>query len=250
MKEKRNISAIILAAGKGKRMNEKGLNKVTLLLNNKPLISYSIKLLQEMKISPIFVVVGHAKESVKEALRDTKVIFVDQKEQLGTGHAVKIATDKIPKSITDIIILYGDDSYLYNQEILQKILNIHMMEDAALTFLTIKVDNAAGMGRIIRDSKGEVTDIIEEKDASEEQKKIQEINPNCYIFQSEFLKKYISKIPRSPVTGEYYLPALIKIGRENKEKIQVVEGKRLPWKGINTKEELEEAKNLFSLKNN
>jgi bifunctional N-acetylglucosamine-1-phosphate-uridyltransferase/glucosamine-1-phosphate-acetyltransferase GlmU-like protein len=203
-----------------------------------------------MNVEPILVVVGHAKESVQNALKDASVAFVEQKEQLGTGHAVKSAIDRIPDIITDIIILYGDDSYIYNQDILKRIINTHMTQEAALTFLTIQVDNPAGLGRIIRNNNGQVTDIIEEKDATEEQKKTKEINPNCYIFKSEFLKKYLPKIEKSPVTGEYYLPAIIKIARENKEKIEVVNGGFLPWKGVNTKEELEEAKNLFvSIKN-
>lgn len=246
MKEKRNISAIILAAGKGRRMNEKEVNKVALLLNNKPLISYAVNVLQEMKVMPILVVIGHAKKSVKNALKGTNTIFVEQKKQLGTGHAVKSAINKVPKAVTDIIILYGDDSYLYSPEILHKIIKTHMIEEAMLTLLTIKVAYATGLGRIIKDNKGEVSGIIEEKDATPEQRKIKEINPNCYIFRKEFLEKYLSKIPKSPVTGEYYLTSLIKIAKENKEKIQSIDGGFLPWKGVNTKEDLEEARYLYN----
>lgn len=245
MKEKRNISAVILAAGKGNRMKEKELNKVALLLNGKPLISYGVNLLQKMKISPVIVVIGHAKESVKNALKDSKVIFVEQEKQLGTGHALKCAIDKIPPVSTDIIVLYGDDSYLYNQEILNKIIDKHMMEGTMLTLLTIKIEEPTGLGRIIRDSKGEVSGIIEEKDVTEEEKKIKEINPNCYIFSSKFLKKYLPEIPKSPVTGEYYLTSLIKLAWENNEKIYALDGGFLPWKGVNTKEELAEARNLY-----
>lgn len=244
MNRRRSISAIILAAGKGSRMKEE-VNKVTLLLNGKPLISYAVNLLQKMEVRPIIVVIGHAKESVKNALKDADIIFVDQKEQLGTGHAVKNAIIKVPETSTDIIILYGDDSYLYKKEILNKIINKHMMGNAMLTFLTIKVEEPAGLGRIIRDSNGNVIDIIEEKDATQEQRKINEINPNCYIFRHDFLKKYLPQIPKSPVTGEYYLPSLIKIAKENNEKIQALDGGFLPWKGINTKEDLVEARNLY-----
>ncbi len=243
MTEKRTISAIILAAGKGSRMKEE-VNKVTLPLNGKPLISYAVNLLRKMEIRPIIVVIGHAKESVRNALKDVDVIFVEQKEQLGTGHAVKSALDKIPPVSTDVIILYGDDSYLYKKEILNKIINKHMMGNAMLTFLTIKVEEPAGLGRIIRDSNGNVIDIIEEKDATQEQRKINEINPNCYIFRYEFLKKYIKKIRKNPITGEYYLPSIIKTARENNEKIQAIDGGFLSWKGVNTKEDLEEARNL------
>lgn len=246
MKEKRNIGAIILAAGKGKRMNEKEINKVALRLCGKPLIAYSVELLSQMKIKPVLVVVGHARESVINALKDADVLFIRQNKQLGTGHAVKTAIkNKILLTARDIIILYGDDSYLYNKKVLNKIINKHNIEQAMLTFLTIKVPSARGLGRIIRDNNGEVIDIIEEKDATAQQRKINEINPNCYIFKKEFLLKYVTKISKSPVTGEYYLTSLIKIGRENNEKILTVDGGTLPWKGINTKEDLEQAKNMI-----
>ncbi len=245
MKEKRNIGAIILAAGKGKRMKEKRVNKVTLLLRGKPLIHYAVNVLHKMKIHPIIVVIGHAKESVKNALNGSEVIFVEQEKQFGTGHALNCAMNKTPKTTTDIIILYGDDSYLYNKRILNKIIDKHMIGNAMLTFLTIKVSSPAGLGRIIRNNKGDVINIIEEKDATEEQRKIKEINPNCYIFRSDFLKKYLPYIPKSPVTGEYYLTSLIKLAWENGEKIQTVEGGYLPWKGINTREDLTEARNLY-----
>ncbi len=245
MKKNRKLGAIILAAGRGKRMEQKRANKVTLLLRDKPLITYAVNLLEKMKISPVIVVVGHAKDTVQVALKNARVVFAEQKRRLGTGHAVRSAITKIPSEITDIIILYGDDSFVYNEEILNKIINIHIMNDQMLTFLTIKVNNPAGLGRIIRNDKREVIDIIEDKDATVVQKKIKEINPNCYIFQTEFLKKYLPKITKSPVTGEYYLPALIKLARDYKEKLEVVEAGFIPWQGVNTQEDLIEAKKLF-----
>lgn len=244
MNGKRGISAIILAAGKGSRMKEE-VNKVTLLMNGKPLISYAVNLLQKMEVRPVIVVIGHAKESVKNALKDTDVIFVEQEKQLGTGDAVKSALGKIPPVSTDVIVLYGDDSYLYKKEILNKIINKHMMENAMLTFLTINVEAPTGLGRVIRDRSGDVIDIIEEKDATQEQREINEINPNCYIFRHDFLKKNLPQIPKSQVTGEYYLPSLIKIAKENNEKILTVDGGCLLWKGVNTKEDLAEARNLY-----
>ncbi len=246
MNKNRKLGAIILAAGRGNRMKAKRVNKVTLLLNDKPLVSYAINLLEKMKIHPIFVVVGHAKKSVMNVLRNTKVFFIEQKKRLGTAHAVKKALVDIPADITDIIILYGDDSYTYNQELLHKIINVHFMNDQKLTLLTIKVDNPAGLGRVIRDKTGMVMNIIEEKDASIEQRQIKEINPNCYIFQTEFLKKYLPQVPISPITGEYYLPGLIKLARDFKEEIKVIDAGLLPWKGVNTLEDLAEANSFFN----
>lgn len=245
MNKQRNICAIILAAGRGSRMKSGDQNKVTMLLHDKPLISYSVNLLENLNITPIIIVVGHAKKSVQEALIDKKVEFIEQASPLGTGHAALTAITKVPSRATDIVILYGDDSYLYTKEILNKIINTHIIEDAAFTLLTIKVDNPQGLGRVIRDKNGNIQGIIEEKDATDEQRKINEVNPNCYIFKAEFLKKYLPEIKKSPVTGEYYLPALIEIAVAKNEKIKIIDGGYLPWKGVNTRQELEEARNMI-----
>ncbi len=241
----KNLAAIILAAGRGKRMKVGNINKSTLLLNGKPLIAYPVNLFEKSKIDPIFIVVGYGKHSIKSALKNSKVVFVEQTRPLGTGQAAMAAIEKIPSGVTDVIVLYGDDSYLYNENLLNKIIKLHFLNDSSLTFLTIKVHDANGLGRIVRNDIGEVTDIVEEKDATPEQKKIKEINPNCYIFRSEFLRKYLPKLPKSPVTGEYYLPSLIKLAYDNNEKIQVIEAGSIPWRGINTREDLEEARVLL-----
>ncbi len=244
---KKNICAIILAAGRGSRMKLEEKNKVTMLIDDRPLISYSVNLLQHLNIDPIIIVVGHAKESVQAVLKDKKVEFIEQQNPLGTGHAVLTAITKVPQNATDVVVLYGDDSYLYSEEVLNKIVSTHIIEDNALTLLTIKVDNPQGLGRVIRDKNGKIQGIIEEKDATDKEKKIKEINPNCYIFRVEFLKKYLPVIDKSPVTGEYYLPALIKIAVAKNEKIKAIDGGYLPWKGINTREELEEARKMIKM---
>jgi bifunctional UDP-N-acetylglucosamine pyrophosphorylase/glucosamine-1-phosphate N-acetyltransferase len=239
------LGAVILAAGRGKRMKLKNVNKTSLLLNGKPLISYPVELLKKMKIDPVIIVVGHAKNTVQNALRKSQVIFAEQKKRLGTGHAIKSAMSSIPDTITDILVLNGDDSYFYTQNLLNKMITTHYSSNPSVTLLTIKTENPAGIGRIVRDSQNQVIDIVEEKDASESQKKIKEININCYIFQTKFLRKYTPKLRKSPVTGEYYLPALIKLARDNNEKIEILAAGFIPWQGVNTKEELEAAKKIF-----
>lgn len=245
---KRKICAIILAAGKGKRMRNKEANKVTLLLNNKPMVFYIIELLDQLQINPVIVVVGHAKGTVEKALRETKVIFAEQKEQLGTGHAVQQAIEFIPEDATDVIILYGDDSYLYKKDLLSKMINMHVNGDQALTFLTIDVQNPKGLGRIIRDSSDRVCDIIEEKDATDREKNVKEVNPNFYLLKTGFLKKYLPLIAPSPATGEYYLPSLIKLAYKAGIIAKVVKGGQIPWQGINTQEDLDIAEKLIKSK--
>jgi len=242
----RKVGAIILAAGKGKRMQSKKLNKVAMLLNNKPIIAHVLDVLEKMRFETIVVVVGFAKESVINALKNSSVIFADQKDQLGTGHAVTTALEKIPGSITDVLVIQGDDSYFYNEDLFTQLSKEHFMANAAITFLTIQVTNPSALGRIVRDEYGNVISVVEEKDASEDTQIINEINPACYMFRVTFLRKYLPKIQKSPVTGEYYLTSLIDIALKNKEKVTTVKAGFIPWRGINTPKELQEAERLFS----
>jgi bifunctional N-acetylglucosamine-1-phosphate-uridyltransferase/glucosamine-1-phosphate-acetyltransferase GlmU-like protein len=245
MKDK-PLAAIILAAGKGKRMQSKEINKVAMMLNNKPIIAHVLSVLENMDIKPIVVVIGFAKESVIEAVKDSSVVFAEQKEQLGTGHAVLTALEKIPASVSDVLVIQGDDSYFYNEDIFSQLTKKHYSEHAVLTFLTIQLEDQTGIGRILRDEYGNVISIIEEKDADDAVRKINEVNAACYIFNVGFLKKYLPKLEKSPVTGEYYLTSLIDIAIKHKEKVETVQGGFLPWRGINTPEELVKAERLFN----
>jgi bifunctional UDP-N-acetylglucosamine pyrophosphorylase / glucosamine-1-phosphate N-acetyltransferase len=241
----RKLGAIILAAGKGKRMKAKHANKVTMKLADKPLIMHSIHVLEEMEFSAIVVVVGFAKESVKHVLQDSQIIFAEQTKRLGTGHAVKVGLMKVPDDITDVLVIQGDDSHFYKKEIIEKLAKAHISSEASLTFLTINVSNPQGLGRIVRDNDDKVVAVVEEKDATEEERKITEVNPACYLFSVPFLKKYLPKIPKSPVTGEYYLPSLIDIAITYKEPIETVQVGHMPWRGVNTPEELAEAEQVY-----
>lgn len=240
-----HISAIILAAGKGKRMNSKNFNKVSLPLKNKPMILYAIDLLSRLKINPVVVVVGFAKRSVIELLENREIIFAEQKKRLGTAHAVTCGLRKIPGNVSDVLVFNGDDSAFYSEEVVNKLISHHISSNSSLTFLTVDVENPTGLGRVVRDEEGKVVKIVEEKDANENEKNIREINPACYFFKLSFLKKYLKKVPKSNVTGEYYLTHLIDIAIENKQKIDAVRGGLIPWRGVNTKEELAEAEKMF-----
>ncbi len=236
--------AIILAAGKGSRMKAKKSNKVTYMLGNKPMIMHVVHLLEDMKLSPIVIVIGFAKESVR-SLFDKNVIFAEQTKRLGTAHAALQALKVLPEDITDVFILNGDDSAFYTNRILNKLLAIHLDNQNAITFLTIKVNNPYGLGRVVR-KKGEVVAIVEEKDATEKERKIDEINPACYLFDVQFLRKYLSKVPKSKVTGEYYLMSLLEIAIKKSERVEGVKGGNIPWRGVNTGDELKEAEELYS----
>lgn len=240
----KEIGAIILAAGKGSRMKSKDVNKVAMHLADKPMIVHTVELLEELNVKKIVVVVGFAKESVVKVLKG-RVEFAEQKKRLGTAHAVKAALKNVSPEIENILVLNGDDSAFYSKEIINKLVTKHLEDDAAFTFLTIEKDNPYGLGRVVRNGDSRVKAIIEEKDATESQRKIKEVNPACYIFKMEFLKKYLSKVEKSPVTGEYYLTSLIGIGIANGEKIETLKGGKLIWRGVNTKDELSEAQLLI-----
>lgn len=243
---KRELGAIILAAGRGKRMNaNKGMNKVTFQLANKPLVKHSIDLLEHMQFKTLVVVVGFAKESVKEVLKDDlHIVFAEQTKRLGTAHAVATGFKKIPDDITDVLVINGDDSAFYTQEVISQLAAKHIDEGAAVTFLTVKLSNPFGLGRVVRDTSGKVTSIVEEKDATDEQRMIREINAACYIFSAAFLKKYLKRIEKSRVTGEYYIVSLIEIAAKHSETIETIQV-QIPWRGVNTPEELQEAEQLY-----
>jgi bifunctional UDP-N-acetylglucosamine pyrophosphorylase / glucosamine-1-phosphate N-acetyltransferase len=239
-----NLSAIVLAAGKGERMDLKNRNKVTLSLGGKPMIQHGIALLKKLQIKKIIVVVGFAKESVIDVLGD-KVNYVEQTGKLGSGNAVLCALKEVPQETDSVAVINGDDSAFYSVELMKTLIDKHHDLGAAATFLTIDVDNPYGLGRITRDNKGNLLAIVEEKDASSVQKQIKEINPQCFVFKVNFLKKYLHKIEKNKITGEHYLTDIIDIAIKNNEKVQDVPVGKIPWRGINTKEELLEAEKLL-----
>lgn len=243
----KKLGAVILAAGKGTRFQSKDINKVTLPLAGKPIILYSIELLEKIGIKDIFVVVGFAKESVEKVLSGHRVIFINQNEQLGTADGLTQVISHILSAVKNVLVINADDPF-HTEESVISLIKVHKESGVALSFTTSKLENPTGMGRIVRDAKGRIEGIVEEKDATEEQKKIKEVNGACYVFRLDFLKKYLSKLTASDVTGEYYLTHLITIAAKNGEKIETISTVH-KWKGINTPEDLKEAEKLILAKN-
>lgn len=244
----KTIAAIILAAGKGKRMEMTSANKVTAHVARRPIIVHIVEFMEALGIETTLTVVGYHKESVQESLKDHTIHYVEQKEQLGTGHAVEYAVKELPDHITDVLVAYGDDAVLYSQknlEMVKKLFDLHEQKQNAITFLTIEQDDPFGLGRIVRDEKGNVMAIVEEKDATENQRTITEINPGCFVFSVDFLKNYLPELPRSTVTGEYYLTSLIDMAIKHNESVDTVKGGKISWRGVNTKEDLALAESLY-----
>lgn len=241
---KSDLGVIILAAGKGTRMKSKKINKVALPIADKPMIVHTIELLEKMGIKKIVVVVGFARNSVMNVLGQ-KVLFAIQEKRLGTAHALSRGLRVLPNGTKNILVLNGDDSAFYTKDLIKNLINKHIASKADFTLLTIEKDNPTGLGRVVKDSEGRVQAVIEDKDATEEQKKIKEINPGCYIFKVDFLNKYLAMVKKSPITNEYYLTSLIDIGIKNKQKVEALFAGKILWRGVNTGEELKEAEILF-----
>lgn len=240
------VTAIILAAGKGSRMKAPPTkNKVTYKVHGKPLILHTRETLKKAGIKSVIAVVGYAKESVKAVLKRT-VKYAEQKKQLGTGHAVKMAMPLIPTKSKYVISMYGDDSAFYTPKLISEIIQSHIQNNACVTVLTVKRDDPTGLGRIIRNKKGIVLGIVEEKNASKSQKLINEINTGLYCFDKSFLIKALKAIKLNPITKEYYLTDVIEYAVNNNKPVNsVLSTDTNVWFGVNTPENLAEANSLL-----
>ncbi len=216
------FTTIILAAGKGTRMKS-DLPKVLHPVCGRPMIHFPIQVAEDAGASEIIAVIGHGAESVKEELSDKKVSFVTQKEQLGTGHAVMVCKDAVSDKTLPIVILCGDVPLL-KKSTLEGFVQSHMTENNSVTVLTAEMEDPSGYGRIIKDGD-EILKIVEEKDASAEEKQTREINSGIYCVDGDFLFEALDRVGNRNAQGEYYLTDIIKIGREM--------GKRVGWATIN-----------------
>ena len=232
------VGAIILAAGKGTRMKS-NKPKVTFKLAGKSLVERVVETASKLNSTLTCVIVGYMKEDVIKLVdKYDNIAFAEQKEQLGTGHAVKIAKDVFKDFKGDIFILCGDVP-LTTPETLQGLIKTHREMNAACTVLTHVIDDPARYGRIIRDANGNIDSIVEYKDASAEQRKIREINTGIYCFKKEKLFSALEEINNDNAQNEYYLPDTLKILNQQNE---IVAGHILDHfveaAGINSQEQL------------
>jgi len=201
-------AAIILAAGKGTRMNSE-LPKVVHETCGAPMVCWVARACLEAGCSRIIIVVGHMQELVREAMEridpgDAMIEFAIQDEQLGTGHAVRCAQPLLDGFIGDIVVLCGDGP-LIRAETVAQLIDEHNTTNAAATLATATVDDPTGYGRIVRDDAGAFVGIVEEKNATDAQRRIREINPSYYCFDARALWDGLGRVNRNELTGEYYL---------------------------------------------
>ena len=237
-----HTAAIILAAGRGSRMKAKTKNKVAFKLGGQPMIVHTVNHLRHAGITHIIVVVGFAANSVRRALGDT-VTYAVQKEQLGTGDALKAALPLLPPNVSSVLAVYGDDSAFYPPSLFQEMVSTKTKLGCDLLFLTIRKDDPSGLGRIIRDSSGRILRIVEEKNATVEEKKIQEINTGFYCFNRAFLTQYLDQINQNPLTGEYYLTDMVEIALAHATRAEALYvADDSIWHGVNNRRDFLKAR--------
>ncbi len=200
------ITTIILAAGKGTRMCS-AIPKVLHKIANRPLLRHVYDMSYQLNNNAIKIVYGHGANLVRKVLADIDVSWVEQKQQLGTGHAVQQVSDQISDSDI-VLILYGDVPLLKLATVKGLLANV---SDKTLALLTVNLKNPIGYGRIVRDSSGKVIKIVEEKDASITEKKIVEGNTGIMAVQGNKLKKWLNQLSNHNAQGEYYLTDIIEM---------------------------------------
>lgn len=242
-----NLSTIILAAGKGKRMKS-DLPKVLHPLLGKPMIHYVIETAQAIGSTQVVLVIGHEKERVIEATKNMNVNYAFQTEQLGTGHAV-LQTYAMFKKYDGYILVLSGDVPLLRTETLQKLIDLQQEKDSLASLLTTYMPDPTGYGRIVRDHRGYVSQIVEHKDANEEIRKINEINVGIYVFKSRSLFETLPLLSNNNSQGEYYLPDIIKIYVERGEKVAALPSEDIEeTHGINDVDQLKYAEEILRVR--
>lgn len=219
MNIKNQFISIVLGAGKGTRMKS-NIPKILHSINNKSLIYWVFKVLKKVCPFKNILVIGHQAEYIKNffekedeilSLNIQNLEFALQEKQLGSGDALKIALKNIDENYNGNILVVCGDTPLLKYETLKKLIDVHLENNSAVSILTTKMDNPYGYGRMKRDENGKIMQIIEEKNASINEKEIKEINSGVYCFDFQFLKQNIKNIKPNDCNNEYYLTDIVNI---------------------------------------
>ncbi len=237
-------AALVLAAGKGTRMKS-DLAKVLFPLDGRPLIHYVLDAVEEAGFTRTVVIVGHQHRAVRDTLAGRKAEFALQEPQLGTGHAVQCAAPLLEGFTGDVAVLAGD-APLIRGATLRRLMDHHRETGATVTVLTARLDDPSGYGRIVRDPAGRVTAIVEEKDCTGDQRRIDEINSSIYAFGYPFLARALPHLGNENRQREYYLTDTVGMAFAEGLPVEgiVVEDPR-EVSGINTREQLEAAQEVM-----
>ncbi len=233
----KRLCALILAAGKGTRMVSNRA-KVLHEICGVPMVQWIYRAAASLDPEEILVVIGHSADLVRLALEGLPARFVVQEPQLGTGHALICSREELSRHDGDLLVLSGDTPRIKDTT-LQKLADHHRKTEAATTLITVQPPDPFGYGRIVRAPDGSVIGIVEEKDASPEQKKIGEINAALYCFNIPLLLDALTKLSSNNVQREYYLTDVIGIQRREGKRIEAVfHGDSEEFQGVNNRREL------------
>jgi bifunctional UDP-N-acetylglucosamine pyrophosphorylase/glucosamine-1-phosphate N-acetyltransferase len=232
------VHVVILAAGKGTRMKS-SMPKVLHPLAGRPLIDHVLRAVRPLGAASTVLVVGHGADDVKAALAEESTLeFVTQSPQLGTGHALLQAEPVLRGRSGTVLLLYADVPLLETST-LSRLLEAHRSAKAAATVLTTHLDNPYGYGRIVRDGKGQLVRIVEERDASADERSLTEINSGIYAFESGPLFETLGRLAADNAQGEYYLTDLIGAYHRERRRLEtVVLAEAGELRGINTRVDL------------
>ncbi|MCC5889309.1 MAG: bifunctional UDP-N-acetylglucosamine diphosphorylase/glucosamine-1-phosphate N-acetyltransferase GlmU [Alkalibacterium sp.] len=238
-----NRFAVVLAAGQGTRMKSK-LYKVMHPVMGKPMVGHVVDQALEAKMDKVVTVTGVGAETVKDYLGE-KSEYVLQEEQLGTAHAVEQAADLLKGEDGTTLVICGDTPLL-TTDTLEKLMAHHEESGAKATVLTAHAENPFGYGRVIRSEEGAVSKIVEQKDASEEEQAVQEINTGTYCFDNRALFDALEKVDNNNSQGEYYLPDVMEILKDQSELISAYQLEdKSEALGVNDRVALAEASRLM-----
>ncbi len=238
-----NVVAVILAAGKGKRMKS-GLPKVLHTLHGKPLLTYVLETCRQADVGRTIVIVGFQGERVIEVAQPFDAEIVWQREQLGTGHAVQQAQPLLQKHTGEVVVMNGDVP-LISAPTVQALVQEHRVRRAAATILTAEMENPTGYGRVIRQENGLVAEVVEEVDADESTRRIREINSGMFCFSATYLFKALQRVKNDNQQGEYYLPDVVSILQQDGHPVaaqKVTDSKEVL--GVNDPGQLKQLANL------
>lgn len=243
---------IILAGGQGKRM-ESDLPKALTPLGGKTFIDYILESIKDISFGkePI-IVVGHKHEDVTKHVGPQK-IYVHQQEQLGTGHAVAITESRIDPDTESIVVLFSDQPFL-KKETIKKLIDVHTKNNPTTTMATTVVpdfddwrNGFTNYSRVVRDANNKIIRTVENKDATEEERAIKEVNPCYLVFNKNWLFSEIKTLSKNNAQGEYYLTDLIRAAFEKGEPIETVSIQPIEALGANTKEQLAVLESLLNV---
>ncbi|SVC85092.1 uncharacterized protein METZ01_LOCUS337946 [marine metagenome] len=199
----KGLAVVVLAAGKGTRMKSP-MAKVLQPLKNKPLLYYVLESLVPLNPDFSIVVVGFQSEIVKKSFSDRGLVFIEQEEQLGTGHAAQQTRSALHDFSGDVLVVCGDMPLIKSQTLIDFV-GRHRQKKSVCTVLTLKSPERKDFGLIIRDEKGLVSKIVEYRDASEDEKKVDEFNSGVYCFYKHLFFKALDGIDNNNIQKEYYL---------------------------------------------